>query len=515
MKKISLGNLNLHTEILETHITDSTSMISSVQQDSRLVRKDSCFTAFSGLHTDGHRFIPQACKAEAALIIHEQAFQDDWLSHSPHTNFIRVADSRRAFSAIAAQLYDYPAESLPIIGVTGTDGKSTTVSLLHQLLQAAGVRNGYISTVSMHDGKQEKKNHLRQSTPEADEIHSMLRQMIDNGCRCAIVEATSHGLSDKTARLADVPFRIGIITNITHEHLEFHGNFEQYRHDKSKLFHKLVDTQAAAIINADDKNCLSMLDILPPSVQAYTYSIQSTSADYYAKITQTGPEGSDFTLYGPKKVAQPVHTRLAGEVNVANILAASLAAAHFLQSPQETILGYIPQLHGPKGRMMPISCGQDFSVFVDYAHTPGSFSKILPMMKGITSGKLIVVFGSAGERDKEKRAMQGEIASQYADIIILTNEDPRAEDPQAILNDIASGIAQKKAEKSVYLIPDRRMAIQTAFQLSQKNDLVLLLGKGHEGTIQFATHSLDWDEAKIAKVLLHEMLTNKQQNETT
>ncbi|AFG37772.1 UDP-N-acetylmuramoyl-L-alanyl-D-glutamate--2,6-diaminopimelate ligase [Spirochaeta africana] len=475
--------------------------VTSITQDSRRCGPAACFTAISGLHSDGHRFIPDCIAAGASLIVHEQELDPAILNQATGTTFLRVTDSRRAFSALAAWLYDTPESPLQVIGITGTDGKSTTVSLLHQLLQACGCRSGFLSTVAMHDGLQESKNSLRQSTPEADEIHQRLARMRDNHCRYAVVEATSHGLSPKTARLADVSFTAGVFTNITHEHLEFHGTFEQYRHDKAELFRRATQ---ASVLNADDPNSHWIAQESGAPVRWYSLNPADQSAiqlDMWAEQIEATPAGSNFLLCTPE-ARLPAHTSLIGEINVANILAASLAAHSTAGIPLQQIAAAIAGLQGPRGRMMRIDHGQPFSLFVDYAHTPGSFGKLLPMLKNLAAQRMIVVFGSAGNRDTAKRPMQGEIADRFADIIVLTDEDPREEDSMAILEDIADGITAKTRGESLFLIPDRRTAIEHACRLAGPGDLVVTLGKGHEGNIQYARESIEWDEPEVASRIL-------------
>ncbi|GAB6090472.1 UDP-N-acetylmuramoyl-L-alanyl-D-glutamate--2,6-diaminopimelate ligase [Spirochaeta dissipatitropha] len=502
LKIHDIRNISPGTEVLNTAGPESTEF-HTITQDSRLCSSSSCFVAIEGLHSDGHSFITDACAAGATLIVHEKPLPGELSDSFPAVCFIQVADSRRAFSWFSASLYKHPSRDLPVIGITGTDGKSTTVSLLHQLLNLSKCRTGYISTVSMHDGIQEGKNHLRQSTPEADEIHSRLMQMKQNACSYAIIESTSHGLSPKTSRLADIHFDTAIYTNITHEHLEFHGSFEQYRSDKAELFRRV---NRIAILNSDDPSCEYLASQISEKVSVYRYSCSTPDSisntahplpDFWADEIKSSSEGSSFNLCS-RNESFPTSTALAGEVNIANILAAAACAHTSCGLSLKEIAALIPQLRGPEGRMTRISAGQNYSYFVDYAHTPGSFEKLFPMLRELSRKKLICVFGSAGMRDTAKRKMQGSIADRYADIIILTDEDPREEDSMKILEEIADGIHNKKVGEDLFLIPDRYKAIEKACSLASSGDLVISLGKGHEGNIQYADHSLDWNETQTA-----------------
>lgn len=513
LKIHDIRNISPGTAVLSTAGPDRAE-IYSITQDSRLCSSGCCFVAIEGLHSDGHSFISDACKSGSVLIVHEKKLPGELSNNYPMVSFIQVADSRRAFSWFSAGLYEHPSRELPVIGITGTDGKSTTVSLLHQLLNLSQLRTGYISTVSMHDGFQERKNHLRQSTPEADEIHSRLLQMKQNDCAYAIIESTSHGLSPKTSRLADINFDTAIYTNITHEHLEFHGSFEQYRSDKAELFRRV---RRIAILNADDPNCDYLASQTPDNVSVYRYSCSAPDKaknemleqpDFWADEIRSSSEGSSFNLCS-RNESVPTRTVLAGEVNIANILAAAACAHTSCGLSLKDIAALIPELKGPEGRMARISAGQNYSFFVDYAHTPGSFKKLFPMLRELCRNKLICVFGSAGMRDTAKRKMQGAIADAYADIIILADEDPREEDSMKILEEIAEGIYRKKSGEELYLIPDRYKAIEKACSLAGSGDLVISLGKGHEGNIQYADHNLEWNEAEIALEIIKTQLGQK------
>jgi UDP-N-acetylmuramoyl-L-alanyl-D-glutamate--2,6-diaminopimelate ligase len=392
-----------------------------------------------------------------------------------------------------------------VIGVTGTDGKSTTSYFIQQLLRKSGKKTGLLTTVQFDLGNSSSKNYLRQSTPEAPEIHRLLRQMRDNDCTHAVVEATSHGLSPINNRLGDVHFDAGVLTNISHEHLEFHKTLERYIDDKANLFRALPAEGGRAIINLDEprRNAFEQASECP----VFTYSLTDDSADLYAADIRplTGDEhgGQEFVLMhsGERSVLQ---LPLTGRFNVENCLAALLAVSSLPGEELTTYLPFVAELEAIRGRMVPVRQGQPFQVIVDYAHTPGSFQKLFPSLRSQVRGKLIAVFGSAGERDVEKRSIQGKIASEYCDIIILADEDPRGEDPLRILEDIAGGCEGMQRGENLLLIEDRPAAIRRAFLLAGENDLVILLGKGHEGSIIYVDGPVPWDEEQEAIKALRE-----------
>lgn len=498
-------------------------VIEHLAYDSRDVRPGSMFFALPGIHVDGGQFIPDAVAAGAVAVVCE-VFPD---GPPPPVPVLRVADCRRTMSAAAAHFFGHPSRELTVIGVTGTDGKSTTTWLVDQLLTLQGKESGFISTVMTKRGNTPEKNALRQSTPEAPEIHSYLREMVENGKEFAVVEATSHGLSHRTSRLRDVQFTGAVFTNITHEHLEFHGTFEQYRSDKAELFRALdtchpLDTQRQAdgaggrepfaVINQDDPNSRYFAEATSQRVLFYstTRGTEHVSGDASA-IAHSPPDlcADDIDVL-PAGIHCTVHWHgahrtmeipLVGRFNVENTLAAVLATAQALHRSPLDILESVPQLKPLTGRMHVVRRDLSWTPIVDYAHTPGSFEKIFPMMREDTPGRLVVVFGSAGERDRAKRAMQGALAARWADVIVLTNEDPRGEEPERILEEIAAGVEQESGSfhrgSDLFLIPDRRTAIRTAVALAQEGDTLLFLGKGHEASIIHANHIEPWDEARV------------------
>jgi len=472
--------------------------VCGIAYDSRDVKPGFLFVAMDGLHTDGHRFIPDAVARGAAAVVHAQP-----LSETPAgVTCIRLDNPRAALSPLAAAFYGHPSRSIRVIGVTGTDGKSSTVWFITQLLGFLGRRVGFLSTVSFQTSDTIVKNPFRQSTPEATEIHGMLREMVDLGKEFAVVETTSHGLSRRMNRLADVRFDAGVLTNVTHEHLEFHGSFAQYRSDKANLFRalasapdKTVECPRFGVVNADDPSAPYFRQAA--RVPVFSYGLREP-ADLGARAIRADLSGTTFlmTRHGGDAEAR---VAIPGPFWVENSLAACLTVARLLEIDPLALAPHLQKLKSVKGRMDYVELGQQFAVIVDYAHTPGAFEKLLPWVRAHTSGKTIVVFGSAGERDSAKRPLQGRVASENCDTIVITDEDPRSEDRMAIIEQIAAGCVNKTRGRDLFLVPDRREAIRLALTRAEPGDTVMLLGKGHEGSIIGPEGAAAWDERSEAE----------------
>jgi UDP-N-acetylmuramoyl-L-alanyl-D-glutamate--2,6-diaminopimelate ligase len=514
-----LGELIRDLDVLELH-APSDPRILGLAYDSRDVRPGWLFAALEGQHTDGHRFAGQAAQKGAVAVLHRRPLQET----RPGVAYVRVAEPRRALSELADAFHGRPSRRLEVIGVTGTDGKSTTVFLLHQLLAALGRRSGFLSTVSFQAGGELRPNSLRQSTPEAPEVHALLAEMADAGIRYAVLEATSHGLSERTARLAHVRFQAAVCTNITHEHLEFHGTFEQYRSDKANLFRALdraenrvsgeqrPEARRFGVANADDPSHAYLAAQTRRPVHLYGVRSAAGAAppgDRPERRAEAELSAHDFVgdLVGSRFVLQwadgqaAASLALPGQHNVENLLAACLAVHHLADVPFPELVPLFPGLRGVPGRLQPVHEGQPFRVIVDYAHTPEAFARVLPFARAQTPGRLIAVFGSAGERDTAKRPLQGEVASRHCDVLVLADEDPRGEDPRAILREIAAGCRLRPGQE-LLLEPDRRKAIHEAIRRAGPGDAVLLLGKGHEGSILYDGGAIPWDEAEVAREAL-------------
>ena len=506
--------------------------ISSIAYDSREIEPGGIFFALEGTHTSGHGFIEAALERGAAAVVHSRPIE----SRRQGIVYLRVENTRAALSPLSAAFWGRPSEKLRVIGVTGTDGKSTTVGLIHQLLELTGCAAGSVSTLGFNIGEGPEVNPRRQSTPEAPEIHALLRGMLDAGRDYAVLEATSHALSPRNSRLADVDFNAAVFTNVTSEHLDFHGDPDTYRADKARLFAAAAvsaDPDAFGVVNADDPHA-ELFIAAAGEKPVFTYGLKRGDVDLHASCCSPEPSGTAFTLITPSG-SRNVFINLPGLYNVENTLAALCTVAEIRNENPLNFAEFCRELRGIKGRMEPVPGSMPFHVMVDYAHSPGSFEKILPFLKGLagspdrddfpgsagragsprpagspgsSQGRLITVFGSAGERDTEKRGEQGRIASLHADIIILTEEDPRGENPGGILEDIARGAEGSKGMRrgeDLFLIPDRRDAIRRAFTIARPGDMVALLGKGHERSIIRADGPVPWDEAEECRRALREM----------
>ena len=514
--------------------------IEGLAYDSREVRPGFLFFALPGLHADGHRFIPDAVAAGARAILHSAEMP----SYDPSVSYVRVADPRFAMSPVAAVFYGRPSRQLAVVGVTGTEGKSTTVYLVYQLLGLAGFRAGFFSTVMSDTGGGEEPNPEHQTTPEATSVQRMLASMRDAGLDFAVLESSSHGLSPRTNRLGDVDFDSGVMMNVTREHLEFHGTWEQYRSDKANLFRaigedhgsrtigrdrgsaappKLIGGRDASsarevprfgVVNADDASSdyFRAATIFPVRGFSATGNAQ---ADLSAVDLSVDSDGESFTVVerrdhgrdGVREGARKYRARieLPGAFNVGNALATLLVVSGLTGSAIGDLVPLLPRLRPVRGRMTAVDRGQPFEVIVDYAHTPSSFQTIFPPIRARVKGKMICVFGSAGERDVEKRPRQGRIAADWCDVVILTDEDPRGEEPTALLEEIATGCPELVRGERLHLIPDRRAAIRKAFSLAKPGDLVALLGKGHENSIIYAKGAIPYDEIGAAEGALAEL----------
>ncbi|MDR1901322.1 MAG: UDP-N-acetylmuramoyl-L-alanyl-D-glutamate--2,6-diaminopimelate ligase [Treponema sp.] len=502
-------------------------VITGLEYDSRKVKPGNIFFALSGLHTDGHTYIPDAINRGAAVIVH----QNEVASFEKKICYLKVQNSRFAMSAIADAFYQFPSQHLAIIGVTGTEGKSTTVYLIYQLLALLGKKAGFISTVQYGDGESVYWNDKHETTPEAVVIHKLLADMRRHGVEYAVIEASSHGLSPRTNRLGDVAFDVGVMTNVNHEHLEFHGSWDQYRNDKANLFRALDDnllghvklppfSSAAGkvhepqplpcfgVVNGDDPSAVYFAQATKH--KTYTFSTRGGNADISLRSVYSHADGNWYEVFiRESALVMDIRDQLPGMFNAGNVLASLLTVSQLLSIPVESILLLTPYFKPVRGRMTPVKKGQPFEIIVDYAHTPHSFEMLFPVLRERMDkqrgGRIIALFGSAGERDTEKRKEQGKIASQWSDIIILTDEDPRGEVPLNILKEIASGVENHREGENLFLVPDRPAAVRVALVHAQKGDLILLLGKGHENSIIYSDRVMPYDEIGEAEKALAEL----------
>jgi UDP-N-acetylmuramoyl-L-alanyl-D-glutamate--2,6-diaminopimelate ligase len=495
-------------------------VISSLTYDSREVQPGSLYFALPGVHTDGHKFIGDAIERGAVAVVYEAEIAD-FLSG---VTYLKVKNSRFAMSPVAAAFYGFPSRRLLVTGVTGSEGKSTTVYLIWQLLRLLGKKAGFFSTVEHSDGGEAQWKPKHHTTPEALSVQRMLWEMAENGCAYAVAEASSHGLSSKNNRLGDVEFDAAVFTTVNHEHMEFHGTWEQYRSDKANLFRALDKERSKkeingmaipepfGVINADDKSAEYFAGVTKR--KTVDFSTRGNNADLMVKAIESGAGGNWYDVFiAAENANMDIRDRLPGAFNGGNLLAALLTVSGLTGVPVSEIAPLCPRLQPVKGRMTAIDKGQPFEVLVDYAHSPGSFTAIYPPLRkraDRSGGRIISLFGSPGERDTQKRAEQGKIAAEYSDFIVLTDDDPRSEPPMGIIEQIATGVysegASFKHDENLFLIPDRPTAIRKALSLAKAGDIVLLLGRGHENTIFYGDHVKTLDEIADTAKMLEELV---------
>src|SRR3989338_3163425 len=397
----------------------------------------------------------------------------------------------RAFGA--SHFYGRPVRKMKIIGITGTDGKTTTTNLIYHLLKTAGLKVGMISTVNAVIGNKTLDTGFHVTTPDPIDIQKYLSQMVATGTEYAVLEVTSHSLDQN--RVWGIPFMIGVLTNITHEHLDYHKTYSNYLKAKSKLFKSVL----YSILNKDDQSFQEVRKLASGKVLSYSLNKES---DIEAKDIEYGPQGSEFTYVYQDK-SNKVETELIGDFNISNILAA-ISVCKVLNVSDDLIVQGLKTFRSVPGRMERVSNRGGFEVIIDFAHTPNAVEKALQTMRKISKGKVYVVFGAASERDTGKRPLMGKIAAKLADYVILTNEDPRWEDPNKILTDIAKGVVMGGGtlNKTFWMIEDRAQAIKFAISKAKAKDLVLILGKGNEKSMSIQGKELEWnDKDAVLKAL--------------
>lgn len=469
---------------------DGTARISGVTFDSRAVRPGDLFVALKGADFDGHHFLPQAIANGAAAVMVEQ----DADFAVPR---IISPNTRADLAPVAATFYGHPSHELVTVGITGTDGKTTTAHIVDSLLRANGHTTGLIGTVAVRIGDVVDEHASRQTTPESLDVQRLLRQMVEAGVGTAILEATSHGLD--LHRLDHVRFSVGAVTNITREHLDHHKTIVAYRRAKGILFERVAEADGVAVVNADDVGARDMISYAA-GARVMTYSSETRDATIVASTIESNRNGSNFVLEFDGQ-REPVWLPLIGRFNVANALCA-VGVCLALSMPLPEIARNLPGIPAVPGRMAPVVMGQPFSVVIDYAHTPESLAKVLELLRGLEpEGRIITVFGSAGERDTTKRPLQGQVAAELGDVVVVTDEDPRHEDPRQIIAEIAAGARAAGARdgETLFEIIDRAEAIRHALSLARPGDQVVLAGKGHEKSIITGLVKRPWDEAAVAR----------------
>ena len=485
--------------------------IGGVTNDSRAVRPGSLFVAIPGLHADGHDFVGVAARAGAVAAIVERALPEVALPQ------LVVAEARTALPTTAAWWYGDPSHELAVVGITGTDGKTTTSFLAVAALEAAGIRTGMTGTAATRIGGFQEANEVHATTPEAPALQHALRAMVLAGDRAAVIETTSHGLA--LARVDAIDYDVAILTNLTHEHLELHGTWEAYRDAKLRLFEKLAHTGAArpagskpltwprtGIVNADDPSAGAFIGVTQEAgARVLTYGTDA-AADVRATHVQEDQRRLRIAYDAPSGAAN-VELQLVGRFNVHNALAV-VALGEAIGLDPAAVREGLASVPVVPGRMERIDLGQPFGVIVDFAHSPASLQTVLDLLAPLAAsrgGGLIVVFGSAGERDTAKRPLMGRIAGERARIVVVADEDPRGEDSATILEAIARGAEAvgKRRDHDLIVIADRRLAIEAAFERARPGDIVLLAGKGHERAIIGPHGPVPWNERGEAESALH------------
>ncbi|MCA0430697.1 MAG: UDP-N-acetylmuramoyl-L-alanyl-D-glutamate--2,6-diaminopimelate ligase [Bacteroidetes bacterium] len=472
----------LYKVSLEEVIGSTHTAISSVTFDSRNVKKDTLFIAINGTSVNGHQFIEKAINTGAVAIVCEEL-----PTHlNENITYIKVKDTTYALGIIACNYYDNPSEKIKLIGVTGTNGKTTTVTLLFNLFKALGYNVGLLSTV-----QNKINNTIIQSThttPDALSLNELLSEMVKQGCEYAFMEVSSHAVVQN--RISGINFTGAVFTNITHDHLDYHKTFDEYIKAKKRFFDLLPNT-AFALVNKDDRNGIVMLQ--NTKANRYTYALQSI-ADYKCRIIENHLNGLLLNVNN-----QEVWVKLIGTFNAYNVLAV-YAVAMLLKQDKTNTLTALSNLNSVEGRFQYLKSNGGVIGIVDYAHTPDALKNVLETIKDIRTGNenVITLVGCGGDRDSAKRPVMAAIACEYSDKVILTSDNPRSEDPEEILNQMQKGVSPVDTKKTLR-ITDRKEAIKTACQFSKPGDIILIAGKGHEKYQEIKGVKHDFDDFKTLK----------------
>ena len=462
--------------------------VTGVTHDSRRAGPGVLFVAIRGLETDGNRFVGAARKKGAVAVCSEEP-------PPPDAAWIQVKDAREALALLSAAVLGNPASSLDLVGVTGTNGKTTTTYLIDAALRAAGETVGLVGTVEYRIGG--RLIEATRTTPEASDLQDLFRQMVDAGCRRAVLEVSSHSLALK--RVHGCRFKVAVFTNLTRDHLDFHGDMDAYFAAKRLLFDTLLREDGHAVVNRDDDRAEDLVRASRGKV--WTYSL-SQPADLTVEALTLSLDTTHVrvrTPVGPLEIRTP----LIGRFNVENLLAA-LGAGLALGIPEEALVRGLGSLRGVPGRLERVVAGQDFTVIVDYAHTDDALKNLLETVRELRPRRLITVFGCGGDRDRTKRPLMGAVASRLSDVVIVTSDNPRSEPPEAILDEIRRGIPQSRSA-DVHPIVDRREAIAKALEMGCSGDVVVIAGKGHEAYQQTRDRAVPFDDRQVARDILHRL----------
>ena len=460
--------------------------ITGVNIDSRRIEKGHLFVAIPGTQTDGHKFIPKAIELGAAAVLCEKMPDEQ----APGVTYIQVASTEDAVGKVATLFYGDPSRKLKLVGVTGTNGKTTIATLLYNMFRKFGHKCGLLSTVCNYiEGEAIPADH---TTPDPIELNRLLAQMVDAGCEYAFMECSSHAIAQK--RIGGLKFAGGLFTNLTRDHLDYHKTFENYR-DAKKAFFDGLEKDAFAITNADDKNGQIMVQNCKAQIKTYS---TRTMADFKAKIIECHFEGMYLDINGKE-----VGVQFIGKFNVSNLLAVYGAAVMLGKKPEDILL-ILSTLKSVNGRLEPIHSPEGYTAIVDYAHTPDALENVLNAIHEVLNGKgkVITVCGAGGNRDKGKRPLMAQEAVKQSDKVIITSDNPRFEESQDIINDMLAGLDQKQMKKVVSIV-DRREAIRTACMLAEKGDVILIAGKGHEDYQEIKGVKHHFDDKEVVKEIFN------------
>ena len=460
--------------------------ITGVNIDSRKIENGHLFVAIKGTQTDGHRFIPKALELGAKAVLCEEMPDEDTIGNDGVT-YVQVASTEEAVGPVATVFYGEPSQKLKLVGVTGTNGKTTIATLLYNMFRQFGHKCGLLSTVCNYiEGEPIPADH---TTPDPIELNRLLHQMVEAGCEYAFMECSSHAIAQK--RIGGLKFAGGLFTNLTRDHLDYHKTFENYR-DAKKAFFDNLPKDAFAITNADDKNGSVMVQ--NTKAQVKTYSTR-TMADFRARLIECHFEGMYLEING-----REVGVQFIGKFNVSNLLAV-YGAAIMLGKKPEDVLVILSTLKSVAGRLEPIRSQEGVTAIVDYAHTPDALENVLNAIREVLEGKqgkVITVCGAGGNRDKGKRPLMAQEAVKQSDRVIITSDNPRNEEPQDIINDMLAGLTPQQMKKVISIV-DRKEAIRTACMMAEKGDVILIAGKGHEDYQEIKGVKHHFDDREVVR----------------
>lgn len=466
-------------------IGDRDAEIVGIDRDSRKIGKGMLFVCIPGVHVDGHDFIPKAAAQGAAAILTARDVEPP-----VGMSVLKVPELNKALEVIVPYFHDYPAKAMRVIGITGTNGKTTTSYITRAILRKAGFKVGLIGTIQIM--VEEESFPIHNTTPDVVELQNILAMMRDRGMDYVVMEVSSHALDQD--RVAGIEFDTAVFTNLTQDHLDYHKTLENYKQAKAKLFSLLSGPGKTAVVNGDDPAGETMLE--HAHCGHLTYGLKGET-DLRGENVRVLPRGSEFSLSGSFG-AMELRLRITGIFNVYNVMAAA-GAALAEGIPPETIRGALQEFASVPGRFELVDEGQDFSVIVDYAHTPDGVENVLRTARQIARRHIITVFGCGGDRDRTKRPIMGRLAAELSDAVIATSDNPRTEDPAFILSQVEEGVREKIGEKHHECITDRRTAIFRAVELAQKDDIVVILGKGHEDYQILKDRTIHFDDREVAR----------------